>query len=236
MGRKQFSIKKAVGFGWDTMKANIGFFIALLTVAALIQVIPRLMGNFVAPDFPIIAIILYLIATVLEIVVSLGLLKISVKFCDGIKGKLDDLLSSFHLVFSYFAASVVYILIILGGLLLFIVPGIIWSIKYSLFPYFIADGGLGPIEAIKASGKATKGAKFDLFLFGFLLGLINLGGVLAFVVGLFATIPTTMVAYAYTYRQLAGKKISKVEKPAPKSNRPTGPKGDMYINLEAPTT
>ncbi len=231
MGHNQFSIKEAVRFGWDTMKVNIGFFIVLIIVAGLIQIIPRLMGDFVYSEFPIIAIILYLTATVLEIVVSLGLIKVGVKFCDGIKGKLDDLLSSFNLVFSYFAASVVYLLIVFGGLLMFIVPGIIWAIKYSLFAYYIVDEGLGPIEAIKASGKATKGAKFQLFLLGILLGLINLGGLLAFLVGLFATIPTSMVAFAHAYRQLAGKEISRVEKP-PQKSKPAGPKGAMYINLE----
>ncbi len=232
MGHKQLSIKDAIRFGWDAMKANIGFFIVLIIVAGLIQVIPRLMGEFIAPEFPIIALVLYLTATVLEIVVSLGLIKVGVKFCDGIKGKLDDLLSSFNLVFSYFAAAVVYLLIVFGGLLLFIVPGIIWAIKYSLFAYFIVDEGLGPIEAIKASGKATKGSKFQLFLLGVLLGLINLGGLLALAVGLFATIPTSMVAFAHAYRQLAGKEISMVEKP-PQKNKPSGPKGAMYINLEA---
>ena len=83
-----------------------------------------------------------------------------------------------------------------------IVPGIIWAIKFQFFSYFIVDKEVGPIEALKKSAAITKGAKWDLFVFGALLGLINLAGALCVVVGLFATIPTTMVAIAFIYRKL----------------------------------
>jgi len=235
MSAKRFVVREAIRFGWDTMKANIGFFIGLLIVAFLIQVIPRAVGEVIAGRFPIISVVLYLTATVLEIVVSLGLLKVSVNFCDGKKGKLDDLLSSFNLVLQYFAAALVYLLIVTAGMVLFIVPGVIWCIKYSLFPYFIVDAGMGPMEAIKASGKATKDSKLQLFLFGLLLGLMNLGGVLAFGIGLFVTIPVTLLAYAYVYRKLARKGGTSVsEKAVSKGGTaPPGIKGTMYINLEA---
>jgi len=233
MSAKRFIIKEAIRFGWDTMKANIGFFIGLLIVAFLIQVIPRAVGEVISGQFPIISVILYLTATVLEIVVSLGLLKVSINFCDGKKGKLDDLLSSFNLVLQYFAAALLYLLIVTAGTILFIVPGVIWCIKYSLFPYFIVDKGMGPLEAIKASGKATADAKFQLFLFGLLLGLINLGGLLAFGIGLFASIPVTLLAYAFAYRQLSGKGKMFDEHSAPKGGTTPGLKGTMYINLEA---
>lgn len=233
MGIHRFEMGEALRFGWDTVKANLGFFIALLIVAFLIQVIPRVIGEIIYERLPLVSLVLYLTATVLEIVVSLGLIKVSVNFCDDIKGKLDDLLSSFHLVFSYFAAAVLYFLIVVAGLLLLVVPGVIWCIKYSLFPYFIVDEKMGPIEAIKASGKATSGVKFQLFLFGLLLGLVNLGGLLALGIGLFVSIPVSMVSYAYVYRQLARKGISSPhKKTTPEGGTTTGVKGVMYVNLD----
>ncbi len=39
MGHNNFSIKEAIRFGWDTMKANVGFFIALL-----IEILSPLIG------------------------------------------------------------------------------------------------------------------------------------------------------------------------------------------------
>ncbi len=234
MSENRFEMGESLRFGWDTVKANLGFFVILLIVAFLIQIIPRFIGEVISDRLPIISIILYLIATVLEIVVSLGLIKVSVNFCDGIKGKLDDLLSSFHYLLTYFAAALVYFLIVVAGLFLLIIPGVIWGIKYSMFPYFIVDAKMGPIEAIKASGKATSGAKFHLFLFGLLLLLVNLVGMLALGIGLFVSIPVTMVSYAYVYRQLAGKGTTSPKKKAtPQGGTATDVKGVMYVNLDA---
>jgi uncharacterized membrane protein len=197
-------MKEAISFGWETMKKNIGFFIGLIIIATLIKNIPSWIGDYAKDQgLVFVSIILNGAAVILALVVELGKIKISLKFCKGIKGEFDDLLSSFDLLINFIAAAVIYMLIIVGGLFLLIVPGIIWGVKFSLFPYFMVEKELGPIEALKASAIATNGAKTDLLLFGMLLGLINIAGALFFLIGLFATLPTSMVAYAYVYRKLA---------------------------------
>jgi uncharacterized membrane protein len=106
------------------------------------------------------------------------------------------------LFFKYLFGSILYVLIFCAGLILLIFPGIIWGIKFGLFPYFIIDKGLGPIKALKASAKTTMGARWDLLGFGFVVSIISLLGVLCLVIGIFATIPTTMIAAALVYRRL----------------------------------
>jgi len=202
MSGKRFNTGEAVRFGWETMKANIGFFIALLTVAFLIENVPGAIAEYAGGEFPVISLLLWISGLLLGFVVQMGLIRISLQFCDNIKGKLDDLLSSFDILLEFLTASALYTIIFFCGFLLLVVPGIIWGIKFSLYPYFIVEKKLGPIEALKASSRATMGVKWDLFVLGMLLGLINLAGLLFFVVGLFATIPTSMVAYAYVYRRL----------------------------------
>jgi len=221
MNEERFSIKKAIRFGWDTMKANLGYFIVLLIVAFLIERLPGMLGNFARRDFPVISLILFLSGWILSFVVQMGLMKISLKFCDGIKGKLDDLLSSFNILLPFVAASILYGLIVFAGFILLVVPGIVWGVRFSLYPYFIVDRNMGPVQALKASAQATTGEKWHLFLFGILLGLINLAGALCFFIGLFATIPTSLVAYAHTYRQLA----ETVNSDAQES-------GTMYVKME----
>ena len=221
MSDSRFSMGEAISFGWDVMRNNIGFFLLLLIVAFFIENILGFVSDFAGRDFPMIAVLLSLVGAMLGLVVQMGMIKVSLQFCDGIKGKLDDLLSTFNLLLSMIVASIVYILIVICGMILFVVPGVIWGIKFSLYPYFIVDEGLGPIEAIKASGNATDGAKLHLWLFGLLMGLINIAGALALFVGLFATIPTSMVAYAYVYRTLAGKSAGGA----------AVPECSMYINL-----
>lgn len=60
------------------------------------------------------------------------------------------------------------------------------------------------MEAIKKSGEITMGSKGKLFWFGLLLGLINIAGAICLLIGLFITIPVTMVAMVYVYRKLMG--------------------------------
>ena len=93
-------------------------------------------------------------------------------------------------------------IVVFIGFILFIVPGIIYGIKFMFAGYLIAEKTMGVIESLKKSSEITQGSKMNLFLFGILTALINVAGVLCLGVGLFITIPLTMVATAYIYRKL----------------------------------
>ena len=93
----------------------------------------------------------------------MGITKISLKILDGENGKYTDLFSCTALFFKYLGASILYGLIIFAGSLLFIIPGIIWAIRYQFCIYFVIDKGLRPIEALKMSSKIIKGNKRKLF-------------------------------------------------------------------------
>jgi uncharacterized membrane protein len=57
-------------------------------------------------------------------------------------------------------------LIVAIGLILLIVPGIIWSIKYRFVMYVLADDPeMSVTEALERSGQLTNGHKMDLFIF-----------------------------------------------------------------------
>ncbi len=202
MTTKNFSISEAVGFGWDTMKSNIGFFIGLLIVVGLIENVPGFIAITLEADSPLLATIINIASLVLSMIIGMGLIEISLKFCDGEKGELSDLFSCYPLFFNYLIGSIIYWLIIMVGLILLIIPGIIWAIQFQYYSYLIIDRGLGPIDALKKSSKITKGVKWDLFILSIVLMVINLLGLLCLLVGLFATIPTTMIATAFVYRKL----------------------------------
>jgi ribosomal protein L40E len=202
MTTQKFSKSEAIGFGWNTMKSNLGFFIGLLIMVGLIYFVPGFIAELVEEDAPLLSIIISLAGWVISIVVQMGLIRIALRFCDNEEGEFADLFSCFPLFFKYLLGSILYGLIVLGGTILLIIPGIIWFVKFQFFGYFIVYEGLKPIEALRKSSAITTGAKWDLFLFDLLLGLINLAGALCLLIGLFATIPTTMVAMAFVYRKL----------------------------------
>lgn len=79
---------------------------------------------------------------------------------------------------------------------------VFFGIRLMFFNYFIVDKGLGPIMAIKASFQTTQDVFWLLFGFLIVIGLINILGALVFLVGLFVTIPTTLLAITFVYRKL----------------------------------
>jgi len=87
-----------------------------------------------------------------------------------------------------------------------VIPGIIWAIKFQYFSYLMVDRGMGPIDALKESAKITEGVRTNLFFLKLLLVVINIVGMLFFVVGLLVTIPISIMAEAYVYRKLYPKK------------------------------
>jgi len=104
--------------------------------------------------------------------------------------QIRDLYSSKPIVLlNYVIASIAYGLMVMVGFLLLIVPGIFLALKYQFYGYLITDRGMGPIEALKESGRLTEGAKKDLFVFwltffcGILVIMIVLGLLIALPIG-----------------------------------------------------
>ena len=202
METKGIYIGETVKFGWKTMKSNLLFFIGILLLSWIVVAVPQIIAGLVIEKVVFLGLIFYIVYIILYCVVSMGLMKISLKFCDNEKGTIGDLFSCFHLFFKYLLSSILFILIIFGGMILLIFPAVIWGIKFCLYPYFIVEKGMGPVEALKASSRTTMGAKWELLGFGFVVGVINTIGVLCLLIGLFATVPITLVAVALVYRKL----------------------------------
>lgn len=89
-----------------------------------------------------------------------------------------------------------------GGLLLLVVPGVLWGLSFCLAPILAADQALDPLTALHESRRLTQGHRGELALL-FLASLgINLLGALALGVGLLVTVPTTTLAWVHACRRL----------------------------------
>lgn len=198
-----FSIGSAVRFGWAMAREHLTFYIGFMIAGGILVFLPGYMAGMADRHAPVITRFLFhAVATVLEAAVTMGFIRASLRVTDGDKPQLSNLLDCIPLFLKYFFSTLLYFLIILGGLLLLVVPGIIWSIKFSFYGYFIVDQAQGPLKALKSSARITAGAKMKIFLLGLALLAINALGALALVVGLFVTVPLSMVAFAYAFRKL----------------------------------
>lgn len=216
MANPKFSISQALSFGWNTMKKNLGFFIVLIIILIVVSAIPNSLTTLTQKDYPALALIFTLVSLVLNIILEIGVTNISLKFAQGEKPTYNDLFSKINLFLNFLGGSILFGLIVMVGLFLFVIPGIYWALKYQFYAYLIVDKGMGPIEALKESGRITQDAKWSLLGLYLLVLLINIAGALVLLVGLFATIPTTMVAYAAVYKKLSGQAIPSLKGSTPK--------------------
>jgi uncharacterized membrane protein len=130
------------------------------------------------------------------------MIRISLKFCNEEKPEFNDLFRFKGNFWRYLGGSLLLGITVTAGLILFVIPGVIWAIMFQFYAYLIIDKNVGIMDAFRSSGEITKSVRWKLLGFGLLLALINYLGILVFLVGLLATIPTTMLAYAWVYRKL----------------------------------
>jgi len=137
--------------------------------------------------------------------VGLGITHFALRAHDNIETvQISDLWHP-HPFLRFLGAYILSALIITAGFILLIVPGVIASVGLSFVAFLIVDRGVGVIDSLKESWRITKGHKWQLFLLGLLLLLINLLGILALLVGIFVTIPITLLAFTHAYRTLAAR-------------------------------
>lgn len=135
-------------------------------------------------------------------VMSIGFIKSSLMLARDEEPSVSELFTNWRIVIPYLLASICYGFAVFAGFILLIIPGIIFMLMFQLYPYLVIDQGMGPIESLKHSRAITKGSRIRLAVFGLLLVLLNIGGLLCLVVGLFFTVSISSIAMAYVYDQL----------------------------------
>ncbi len=199
MENRAVPIGESIRVGWSATKEHIAFFILLFVVYLAVSFgLSMVLGFFV--DYTLVYIILNIAIYVVDVLLSFGLIAISLAVLDKKELSIGQLFSQTHILGKGILLYVAYYAIVLLGLILFIIPGIIFGIKYSQSFYLLLDKNLSVKESLKQSAAMVKGLKLELFLFAIALGFINLLGLIALLVGLFATVPLTMIASAYVYR------------------------------------
>ncbi|KAF3362235.1 hypothetical protein PHSC3_001202 [Chlamydiales bacterium STE3] len=203
MKETHFSIREAFKEGWEGWKKHWALLIAVLAISFFLSTAPDI-GVAIFKDFYVIMFLLRILGTLISFYVFLGLIHLSLKITKGESVSLIDFFDIFPYFIRFFMGSLLYNLAIAVGLVFFIVPGIIVSLKFVFFPYFIIEKGLGIIDSFKESNKAVYGSKKKLLLFCLLSSFVSFLGALCFIVGLFIAIPVVSIAHASIYKKLCG--------------------------------
>jgi uncharacterized membrane protein len=220
----KFSIEEAIGFGWSTVKKSwttlIPAVIGLYFVSSLInKLISRGGTNALYTDggFQVQNILSNLSGSLLTTIVSVIFSALVFKVClQYVDGKATDFSTLFdgitpELLVKIIFASILFNIGLGIGLVLLVIPGIYFALRYSMVTYVIIDKNAGIKEAFDESARLTEGVKIQLIIFGISCLLVCLLGLIALFVGLFVAIPVVSVAAAHVYRQLT-KTVGKAPK------------------------
>jgi hypothetical protein len=92
------------------------------------------------------------------------------------------------------------------GLVFFLVPGIILALAFFVAPFYALEG-MGPIEAMKASMKATEGQRLKILLLGVMYLLLVVAGAIPCGLGLIVVLPLISLTNALLYIRLSGRAV-----------------------------
>ena len=114
----------------------------------------------------------------------------------------DDLFAGFSKFRRLFLTWCLYLLAVVGGTFLLIVPGIIFGV--ALWPAFllVMEDELSPVEALEKAWALTLGHKTELFILSLATFVGLIVGVLTFGVGLLVTFPLTQLAWVHAYHEM----------------------------------
>mgnify|MGYP003393230463 CR=1 FL=1 len=193
---KTFSIKEAFRVGWGLWKSNKKLLILSTLIIFAIDMVSFDDGGFFLW-------ILEVILSILSMIIGIGWLKMLLKIKDGQPTELHELIEHAHLFWKYLGTTILLFLMVLGGLLLLVVPGIYFFLKYQFALMVMVDKGGSIKEAFKESARITKGVKWKLLGFVFVSVGVVILGFLALGVGVVVAVPVTMLASIHVYRTLS---------------------------------
>ncbi len=201
---------------WTYYKVLIIVSLVQFPLALLVQVIPELLqGSDPNAGFvSLLSFILTIGLNIISIIIAFGWMRVLLKMSRNGVFSIQDFKVTAGQFFRYYLGSLLYGFIVLGGFLLFIIPGIIWLVKYKYTLFLIVDKGMGPIDALRTSSVMTKDIKWRLFLLDFGFALVALAGILALVLGLLITVPVASIAQYLVYNKLLARLETQTAPPA----------------------
>lgn len=157
-------------------------------------------------DLGVVAVLLNIVLYVVQLALSVGLIKIALGVVDGKAVKIDWLwesVSDFRLLAFYFLTSLIVGLATALGFVLLVIPGVIVMVKLAFAMYFVVDKMQSPMDAVKSSWNATKGLFFGLLIFFVVIVVMNLVAAMLLALPLLVSVPVSMVAGARLYRKIS---------------------------------
>ncbi|MDR3570940.1 MAG: DUF975 family protein [Candidatus Pacebacteria bacterium] len=200
-----FSAGACIRFGWETFKKRPWF---LISSYILYMIVIGGLGAMLAQigrDGGMTGALTTLARLAIDVAGGIAVLHFFLKAHDDIEHLSLSDFTKFTPFWTYVGTAILYWAIVVCGLVLVIVPGVIWAIMFGFGLLLVVDKGMGPIEALKESKRITYGYKWQLFLLGILSILVVILGFICLIVGVLVAYPVVTIAMVHAYRTLQQK-------------------------------
>ncbi|MFC1864391.1 DUF975 family protein [Chloroflexota bacterium] len=121
----------------------------------------------------------------------------------GDKPEIKDMFEAFRNYWNVVLADVLVGAIVVIGLVLLIIPGIIFACKLAFVPYLVVEWKMEAIEAVKTSWRMTNGHAWKIFLIGLLAIPISIAGFICLGVGIIVAVMWVSLAVASFYHTVS---------------------------------
>ncbi|HBV66571.1 MAG TPA: hypothetical protein DEF45_26550 [Rhodopirellula sp.] len=181
---------------------SVGLLIFRLAVIAIAGEVPQ-PGEF-TPIMIGVSIFENLINQVVSLWFTIGASRIMLQISRNQPADLGLLLQSAPFFIRTFLATLLFVILLIGGLILFIIPGIYVVLTYWNYTYFIVDRNCGVLEAFRLAKVHASGNRLSIFVIGLIISGLGLLGILACCLGWIATSPFCMLLLVISYLTMTG--------------------------------
>ena len=205
MKRHPISVGQAVNFAWPTFKKRYGLFTAILLT---------IFGAWVALEIVVIAgqrfgTLVWAAAHLAFLIffagIEVGFLQICLALYDGGEPTFADTFRRLAWGPKFLAGQMLYLLMVVVGLVLFVVPGLYLGVRYALFGFCMVTCEADLIHSFPQSAILSAGTKTHLLAIFVSLLVLNVLGASLLGLGLFVTIPLSVLMMTAVYRQLGAR-------------------------------
>lgn len=209
----QFSVGQAISYGWSTFKRNwtswVGVALIFFVIQAVVQGIATGLGDRASygASFGIGSIFFALVAQVASWLIQAAMTRGALEETEGRKPGIGQFFQWQNPTNVIVACLLVGVLTGIG-LVLFLLPGIIFAFFAWYTLWFVIDDDQSPFTALQSSFSLVGKNFGPLLLLALACIGINIVGAILCLVGLLVTIPLTTIAAGFAFKYLTGKPIA----------------------------
>ena len=198
-----------VGYGWKKFQEYVGQIIVAVLIYFVVIAAFSFLGNIISSsiDSVIGSLLFTFIQLVVQSAISIILIRAVLMVVDGKQIDTAALFSSDNLG-PYIIGSILISIGTIIGLVLCVIPGLIFLFLTYFWNFFIVDKNMEPVDAIKASIDLIKNNVGTVLAWAVVAIVISFVGIILCCVGYLVAAPVVFIGNAYLYRRLNNEPVA----------------------------